>query len=640
MKTNYLTRRSLWACLLLFFAAPMLAQHKVTMTTKLKVGATLDKDDFWVNENINDAEYTIDGLTKISSSRHRIDKQTIVITGNIQTLTCGDISLTSLDVTEAPELLELDCRGNELTSIDVKNNSKLTYLACGQKNLKSIDVSNLTNLKLLNCARSPITQLELKNNTSLRSLYAHDCKIKNLDLSGVPALEVIYCNDNELTALDLSKAPKLETIVCGNNKIASLDLTKNDNLKILSCSGNNLSSLRISDKAMQIEGLNIFGNNLNGDQMEEFIYSLPMQQGRRTKLSIINTLDPNEKNVCNVLHVSLLTLKGWSTWDFKGGYDEEEYAGSPDDTPFILIQAFEFPTTGVDLQYKGNGKIHKLGFAEAADKTTTLTHKYAFLAGDIKEFKISGAVLGSLNFGQCTSLEKLDCSDSGLVELDLQSCTSLKELNCSHNDLLTLDVTMAPELDKLNCGHNKLTELDLSLNPLLRELRYQHNDIKTIDISTLKLLRHLENYGNGISIEDMTTLVDQLPINQTEAQYQFCPIQKGGNNKFTNELYEKALKKGWLAMAADENEKQVPYPTSIEAIDSQNLWVQYEPSTKRIVVQGGVAYQPIHIFSMSGTLLAQGSLDANGSWTKDLQLQDSTNILIKVGNQLTKLQTL
>lgn len=640
MKRIYLTRRSLWACLLLLCAAPMLAQHKVTLTTKLKVGATLDKDDFWVNDGIKDAEYTIDGLTQISDSKHRIDKQNIVITGNIKDLNCGDISLTSLDVTEAPELLRLDCRGNELTSINLKNNSKLTYLACGQPTLTSIDVSNLKDLKLLNCARSPITQLELKNNPKLRTIYAHDTKIKSLDLSGVPALEVIYCNDNELTSLDFSKTPNIETIVCGNNKIASLDLTQNHQLKILSCSGNKLSSLRISDKAMQVEGLNIFGNNLRGEKMEEFIYSLPMQQGRRTKLSIINTEDPNEKNVCSVLHVSLLAIKGWSVWDFKGGYDEAEYEGSPDSTPFILIEAVEFPTMGVDLQVKGNGKIHKLGFKEADDKSTTLTHKYAFLAGDIKEFRIGGAVLSSLHFGQCTSLEKLDCSDAGLVNLDLSSCTSLKELNCSHNDLLELNVEALTMLKKLDCGHNKLTALNLSKNTDLTDLRYQNNDVKKIDISMLKRLNHLENYRNGISLEDMTTLVDQLPVNQKDVIQNFCPIQRGGNNKFSDALYEKAKKKGWFATVADENEKQVPYPNSVEAIDAQSLSVQYEPSTQRILVQGGVAQAAVHVFAINGALLAQGVLDANGSWAADLQAQGATSLLVKVGNQLTKLQTL
>ena len=53
-------------------------------------------------------------------------------------LDCGDIQLTSLDVTKNTALTYLECRNNKLKRIDVTNNTALTYLYCEDNKLRCV----------------------------------------------------------------------------------------------------------------------------------------------------------------------------------------------------------------------------------------------------------------------------------------------------------------------------------------------------------------------------------------------------------------------------------------------------------------------------------------------------------------------
>lgn len=605
------------------------------MTTAHKVGDLLDRDDFWVNEGV-EGDYTIDGLTKINSTKHRIDKQDIVITGVIKKLNCGDIKLTKLDVSGAPELVELDCRGNQLSSLEVRNNTKLHYLACGQKGLRSIDLSTLSELSFFNCSRSPISQLDLKNNTKLKSLYAFECELSNLDLSSLKLLATLYCNGNKLTKLDVSANPNLENLICGNNQIKNLDLTKNDKLGLLSCTTNGLERLLLSNRAFALQGLNISSNKLNKEAVMAFIKSLPMQQGHSTKMAVVNTEDPDEMNVFTSLHVLMMSLKGWSAWDFKGGLNEEQYAGQKDDTPYIILQASSTPAKIETLELDATGDIHRIG---VNDEGTSIEVKYAMLAGKIKGLKVKGARLAGLDLSHNPMLERMDCSNNKITELNLSASTQLKELICSHNHLRQIDVKPLAKLEVLECASNQLSALGLENNLELKKLRYEDNQIRHLDLSKQSKLRYLQNYQNAIDLAAMTALVDQLPLVNAPEEGLLCPVQVKGRNAFNEELHSKARAKGWRVVMADEQGKHKQY-TSTESIEAAILRVQYDPAHSLLQISGGTPNGVVSVCTMDGRRLAHGHFDAYGYWSSSLSAGlDLQHCIVRAGHQTLKIAT-
>ena len=94
-------------------------------------------------------------------------------------------------------LSELHCTYMGITSLDVTEQPELTYLRCHDNNLTTLDVSRCPALYSLNCGSNQLTALDVSKNTALTTLS---------------------CYSNQLTALDVSKCPKISTLLCYNNK--------------------------------------------------------------------------------------------------------------------------------------------------------------------------------------------------------------------------------------------------------------------------------------------------------------------------------------------------------------------------------------------------------------------------------------
>ena len=67
---------------------------------------------------------------------------------NTKRLYCSYNSLTYLDLSNNPKLLEVECVYNNLTSVDVSNNSALNYLYLYENDISTIDISNNIALKI------------------------------------------------------------------------------------------------------------------------------------------------------------------------------------------------------------------------------------------------------------------------------------------------------------------------------------------------------------------------------------------------------------------------------------------------------------------------------------------------------------
>lgn len=178
--------------------------------------------------------------------------------GNLRQLHCDSRFLASLDVSRNPNLEVLWCCVDALAELDVTNNPKLTSLNCGRQldepddlpesmpRITSIDLSNNPELEHFCITSKGITYLDLSNNPKLRSIWVGHCRLPSLDLSNNPALEELRCNNNVLTSLNISANSRLSTLVCQSNNISQLDVTANFGLRELYCAKNNLTELDVT----------------------------------------------------------------------------------------------------------------------------------------------------------------------------------------------------------------------------------------------------------------------------------------------------------------------------------------------------------------------------------------------------------
>ena len=134
---------------------------------------------------------------------------------------------------------------NGITSIDLSNAATLTELDIHQNNLKSIDLSALTALTSLTAGANDFTTIDLSANTELTKI----------DLSNVK-------NNGVLTALDLSKNTKLTTIVASGNQLTTLDFSNNPLIKTFTCLNNQLTSVTIGANTAKGHTFQFGGNKL------------------------------------------------------------------------------------------------------------------------------------------------------------------------------------------------------------------------------------------------------------------------------------------------------------------------------------------------------------------------------------------
>ena len=156
-------------------------------------------------------------------------------------------SLTSLDLSNNPDLYGLHCTDNDLTSLNVSSNTLLDHLWCYNNSLTSLDVSNDTALTYLSCGSNQLTSLDVSGATALTTMYCGSNQLTSLDVSNNTALTYLSCGSNQLTSLDVSGATALTSVYCDTNQLTSLDLSQNSALVQMHCYDNLLTCLNVQN---------------------------------------------------------------------------------------------------------------------------------------------------------------------------------------------------------------------------------------------------------------------------------------------------------------------------------------------------------------------------------------------------------
>ena len=187
-------------------------------------------------------------VTQIRCDNENIaDLTGIAFFPNLETLSCGNNQLTSIDVSKNENLKYLGCQNNPITSLDLSNNQSLEYLSCTQTQLTELDVSKNTSLYNISCGWGLMSSLDISKNTELKFLNIEKSQFKTIDVSHNTKLEILSCNDNQLTGLDVSNNPALRILSCDNNELSELKLKNNAALTQLTCMCNRIEELNLSD---------------------------------------------------------------------------------------------------------------------------------------------------------------------------------------------------------------------------------------------------------------------------------------------------------------------------------------------------------------------------------------------------------
>lgn len=114
-----------------------------------------------------------------------------------------------------------------------------------------VDFSALTNLQILNCRACNISSLNVLQCVNLVDLHCGYNEISNLDLTGLSNLELVSClNNNTLTTLTMQGCSSVTALNTSYCSLTALDVSPCHNLITLDCESNfQLSTLNLKNGA-------------------------------------------------------------------------------------------------------------------------------------------------------------------------------------------------------------------------------------------------------------------------------------------------------------------------------------------------------------------------------------------------------
>lgn len=264
-----------------------------------------------------------------------VEGSTIHIEGPLERLRAEQMEITSIDLTHAAQLKELDLYMNALETVDLTACKLLELLDLSYNTIKSIDLSQQLQLRKLAIYSNPLTSLSLEKNLQLTILNAKNLqltklemlpphlesidlqnnKLESIDLQKLSQLKELRLSGNALRAIDLSRLPELQLLTISNNDLQELNCVENKLLSHLEVENNQLSSLTIGEEHAQLSYVAMGDNHMDACQLDEFYKSLPHwveNPSDKRPVTLFNKgTNAQKENEAKISHTSIATAKGW-----------------------------------------------------------------------------------------------------------------------------------------------------------------------------------------------------------------------------------------------------------------------------------------------------------------------------------------
>ncbi|MCH5221486.1 MAG: hypothetical protein J1F05_04045 [Muribaculaceae bacterium] len=430
------------------------------------------------------------------------EKTPLVIGKNKPELVLLQIGMTdyidpTFNLSDYPAMTSFDAyAAGSLTTIDPTGCPELVQLSIDVTPVSTLDVTKNPKLQILNISDTKITDIDLSHNPLLSQLYADhsgstygEYKLKSLDVSKNPELFYLFAGYNDLTSIDLSKNPKLFDLSLPYNKLTELDLSKNTNLYNVNIRRNNLSF------ATMPENPGTWGNFLYDQREiamarsykvgEELDFSNTMlREGTETVATLYYRDDSglDEPQPVSASAYSFesgkLTFKSLMPDSVYVVFDNSMFAEYPIySSNFVVKSEADFGKDIKTLVFSpavntGAPLVFTIGVAGAtldAPKTFTVD----FGDGVLEEYEATGSSLAT------------GCEVKGIRKGD---------------GYVEVYVPEGVDLSAFAIENVGLNYLDLSSAPVLRELSLTGTKLNTIDLSTLRCLQQLYLTGNNFNV--------------------------------------------------------------------------------------------------------------------------------------------
>lgn len=513
-----------------------------------------------------------------------------------------------------------------VVSLDASKCESLAYLEINGQELTSLNITNNPNLKMISCARNQITQLDISQNPKLVSLSIYGNRIKS---------EQMRLLVESLPVLDLEEV------------INSYDpMSYYSDLYVLNSKDENeqnefpldlLPMAKAKGWVPKDRGLNIDenGNQTFNDNAIGATYEVTPEY------IDINFID---EAVGKEIYVGLTGENLWADLNSNGQYDEGESIRSEIGVNYVVriqLASSSLRIYGKDItrtimvnEYKDINLSNVKNLRRIWSISNLITHLDLKENKELRVLQVYGAqdltsletdcpklhtllFWGSKKFRPELSLypelKWLGIDAMGLTSLDLSQNKKLKQLTCSINELTQLDLSQTPELVSLNCSSNKLTGLDLSHNPDLRYLKCSNN---LIDEAA------------------MQALVESLPeVIIRDEPANFIPVNPDGDdNVCTPDQVAIAKSKNWN-VTTPMGEPFVG--TSIEEVIPAEVYHNI-----KVWARDGILYlsglepgMPVQVYAIDGTMMHTSV--ASGS-TLEIPLPRGAAYVLRAGNHAVK----
>lgn len=161
---------------------------------------------------------------------------------SLEILRCQNNSLTELNLTNRTNLEYFNCDYNSISSLEIDGCNSLYQINAEANNLTTIDFS-ITGVAFLYLQQNNITSINVSNQPNLKDLFVGGNNISEIDLSHNHSLLYLSVEYNNLSEIDVSNNLYLKGFTCYHNNITSIDLSSHMHIEVLSCSHNNLELL-------------------------------------------------------------------------------------------------------------------------------------------------------------------------------------------------------------------------------------------------------------------------------------------------------------------------------------------------------------------------------------------------------------
>jgi hypothetical protein len=421
----------------------------------------------------------------------------------VQTITCNNNLLTTLDVPKNLRLSTLTCNNNLITSLDLSQNTGLVYLTLNDNLLTSISVP-------------PLTYGEINLNFNQLSASSINSFFTELGIATDPDplnRDIYVTNNPGSSTCTPSIAEAKEWFVVAEPDIANLTTETGGTFSssILSSTGY-VGVIWWDSPTPQIFGDGDSGNEIiiskfnGGISRNVTFYSCNASGTRTGSMSSIDVSDQavTDLNVSECLGLEILFCSQNSLTTL----DLSDLVLLGEANADSMTEPFSINLTGCyrlsDL-YVGYNQITSIDLS-SCPSLTYLNCAYSSLTSLnlldnplLTDLDFSGMSLTSIDLSGNPSLYNLTGTNNLLTSLDLSSNIELIYCYINGNSLTSVNLSGCSALDTLLINGNNLTTIDLSDCILLRNLQIQQNLLTSLDLSGLTTLAALECYDNQIT---------------------------------------------------------------------------------------------------------------------------------------------